>query len=60
MRRVFDQDILPCLNFENNNDKAKILDELLDSIVSNSVCIEDLATSSTSSTSVTTNENALQ
>lgn len=47
MGRIFREDILPCLNF---NDK-KITDELLAAIESNHVCIEELSSSQLSNDS---------
>lgn len=41
MKRVFQEDIIPCLNF---NDKLKSKD-LFESIQQNCVCIEDLKNS---------------
>ena len=42
MRRVYEEDILPCLKFNGRG----LSDDLLESIRSNCVCIEDLKSAS--------------
>ncbi|CAF0711138.1 unnamed protein product [Brachionus calyciflorus] len=41
LKRVYDEDIFPCLNFSNK----RLTDELMKAIESNCVCIEELSTS---------------
>lgn len=41
--RIYTEDILPCLSFNNNSNTLN--DELLKSIQQNSVCIEDISNS---------------